>query len=377
MNMFIPSMPGLVRVFETDYATVQLALTLYLFSLAVSQLFVGDLSDRYGRRPVMLWGLALFFLGSVVCMAAPNVDTLILGRMTQAVGGCTGLVLSRSIIRDLHGLEGATSMIAYVTMVMVIAPILAPSVGGLLDSTFNWQAGFVVLSAYAAGLFSYSFYRLKETHKGPFQSGGPGQMLIGFGFLLRRWRFIRYSLQISFSSAAFFSFLGGAPYVMVEIMGRTTAEYGLYFMFGGAFYMLGNFLSVRKAAVWGAPRLLWLGATVGLAGGLLLLAVFLRGSLGPVSLFGAMAVIALANGCTLPAGTACAIGVDHSRIGAAAGLSGFMQIATGALGAFLVGTWLSDSAAPLVYVMAISMGIAFAVHLAGEYLEGRLGRSAH
>ncbi len=374
MNLFIPSMPGLVRVFETHYGTVQLALTLYLFSLAVAQLFVGDLSDRFGRRPVMLWGLVCFFLGSVVCIVAPNIDTLIVGRMIQAVGGCTGLVLSRTIIRDLHGLEGATSMIAYVTMVMVIAPILAPSLGGVLDTVFNWQAGFVALAIYAVCLFAFSFYWLSETHKGPFQSGGFQRMFIGFGCLLRRWRFVRYSLQISFSSCAFFSFLGGAPYVMMDIMGRTTAEYGLYFMFGGAFYMLGNFITGRKSAVWGTTRLLWIGAVIGLIGGSLLLVAFLTEKLDPVSLFGAMAIIALANGCTLPAGTASVIGVDQSRIGAAAGLSGFMQIAMGALGAFLVGTWLEDTAAPLVYVMFVSTALAFFVHLGGEHLERRSAR---
>src|SRR5690606_20851902 len=147
LNIFIPAMPGMTAVFGVDYGTIQLTLTLYLVGLAVAQLFMGPLSDRFGRRPVLLGGIGLFLAGSLAAALAPSIEALIVARIVQAVGGCAGIVLGRAIVRDTHSREASASMIGYITMVMVVAPMLAPLIGGYLDSWFGWRATFITVLA--------------------------------------------------------------------------------------------------------------------------------------------------------------------------------------------------------------------------------------
>src|SRR5690606_11417779 len=140
INIYLPSMPGMAADFGVDFAAIQLTLSLYLLTVAIGQLFIGPLSDRYGRRPVLLAGLAAFVLGSLLCLIAADIGLLLAGRVLQAVGGCAGITLSRAVVRDLYGREQAASMIGYVTMGMAVAPMLAPSIGGALDGVYGWQA---------------------------------------------------------------------------------------------------------------------------------------------------------------------------------------------------------------------------------------------
>ena len=137
MNILIPSIPKLMDIFNSSYGSVQVTLTAYLISMAIAQLFVGPLSDRFGRRPVVLLGSGICFSGSLICVFATQIDYLVFGRVIQAIGACTGLVMSRTIIRDIHGMERAASMIAYVTMAMVVVPMLSPTLGGVLDNTLS------------------------------------------------------------------------------------------------------------------------------------------------------------------------------------------------------------------------------------------------
>jgi len=371
LNIFIPSMPGMVTTLGTDYATVQLTLTLYLAAMGGAQIIIGPVSDRFGRRPAVIGGMLLFIGGSLACAFAPNIETLIIGRVIQAAGGCTGMVMSRTIIRDMHGMDKAASMIGYVTMVMVIAPILAPTIGGFLDSQFDWRAGFHLSVAYAAVVLLFIYALLGETHKGPFRAESAGVMFLNFVGLLGQFRFNRHALQIAFSSGAFFAFLGGVPYVSINLMGITPAQYGFFFMFGGVFYMLGNFITGRKSEKWGARRLITLGTSIGLTGGAFLIVVHATGSLTPLTLFGGMAIIALGNGLSLPSGTAGAVSADPTRVGAASGLAGFMQIVTGALASYIVGLLLSDSAVPMITVMSACVTLAFGIHMTGLWVDRR------
>jgi MFS transporter, DHA1 family, multidrug resistance protein len=366
LNIFFPSMPGMMEVFDTDYGTVQLALTFYLTALATAQLFVGPISDRVGRRPVVVWGMVVCMTGSIVCIVAPTIEVLIVGRVLQALGACTGLVMGRTMIRDMHGLDKAASMMGYLTMVMVVAPMLSPTIGALLEEAFDWRASFVMVLLLTAAVLAALVFRLGETHKGPYQATSIRLMFGAFGKLLVQPRFTRHAFQISLSSGAFFAFLGGAPYVSIQLMGVTGIEYGLYFMVAGIAYMTGNFITGRMSERWGAERLVLFGTTAGLCGGIELTLAYVTGNFTPVTLFGGMGMIALGNGLCLPSGTAGAISADKNHIGAAAGLAGFMQMATGALSSYTVGVLLSDTALPLVIIMASSVTLAFFGNLVGR-----------
>ncbi len=378
LNIFMPSMPGMVRVFNTDYTTVQLTLTLFLASIAVSQLFIGPLSDRFGRRPVVIYGTSIFLLASVVCIYATSIEMLIIGRVFQAFGGCTGMVMGRAIIRDMHGLDKSASMMGYVTMAMVVAPMMAPWFGGQLDILYGWQASFIVVFVYTAVVLAFGYFLIGETHKGPFRAENPLRMLVGYGSLLGNLQFLRPALQISFSTGAFFAFLGGAPYVTMELLGGTPVDYGAYFMVASTCYMIGNFVTGRMSEKWGADRLVAFGLFFAMSGGLWLIANYYFFGLSLLTLFCGMGFIALGNGMSLPSGTAAAISADPSRVGAAAGLSGSMQLTTGAVASYLSGLYLtgSDTALPLVIIMSLCATLAIVAHVGGGVLAARRAPSS-
>ncbi len=365
LNIFMPSMPGLQREFATDYATVQLALTLYLVGVAVAQLFYGPLSDRYGRRPLMLAGLVLYIAGSGVSLVAPTIEVLIAGRVIQAVGGSAGIVLGRAIIRDLYERERAASMLAYVIVAMVVAPMLAPTIGGFLDIWFGWWAGFLFVLAFGAVVLVAALALLHETHHGERPPLGLEGLVAGFGRLLRVRVYCGYAFQVAFTTSAFYSFLAGAPYVVIDLMGRTPGEYGLYSIAVSLAFMAGNFVTGRITERVGTDRMIAFGTSIALVGAGLLAISAATGLLSPLTLFGSMAVIGYGNGMSLPNGMAGAISVDPRAVGVASGLSGFLQMTVGAAMSYVVGLLLADTAIPLVAVMAAATAAAAAAHWLG------------
>lgn len=360
LNIFIPSMPGLQAAFATDYGTAQLTLTLYLASLAVSQLFVGSISDRFGRRPVLLAGTALFIVASLASAFATSIELLILGRVLQAAGGCAGIALSRAVIRDLYPRDKAASLIGYVTMAMVVAPMVSPAIGGLLDQIAGWRTGFFVVALLGIVVLALAFRQLHETHHQRDRNANVLRLARNSLVLLREPAFMGYALCSSFGSGIFFAFLAGAPFIVTEIMGGTPADYGFYFIIISIGYMGGNFVSGRYATRAGANALIASGSLVALTGLALLVATSVAEIASPLAIFAPMAVIAISNGLTIPSATAAAISVRPQIAGAAAGVTGFLQIGTGAVATLAVGLAHDGSRWPMVAVMVTSGLIALA-----------------
>ena len=360
INMYLPSMPGMARAFGVDYTTIQLTLSLYLAAMAVGQLIVGSLSDRFGRRPVLLTGLLVFVLGSFVCLSAQNVGVLIAGRVVQAVGGCAGITLSRAIVRDLYGRNQVASMIGYVTMGMAVAPMMAPTIGGVLDTLYGWRASFAFLMAFGGLALLFAFRSLPETNRNRGAAASTRELWLSYKSLVRSRLFWGYTLAAGFISAVFFSFLAGAPYVMIELMGRSPAEYGFYFAMVPSGYILGNFMTGRFAARVGPNRMILTGTAVALVSVSAMAAAFAAGILHPVALFAPMFFIGVGNGLVLPSGIAGAVSVNPEVAGAAAGLSGSLQIGFGALVAPLIGAMLSTTVWPLIAIMAACSLLAIA-----------------
>jgi MFS transporter, DHA1 family, multidrug resistance protein len=362
LNIFVPSMPGLQREFGVSYGVVQLTLTLYIIGMALCQLVYGPMSDRFGRRPVLLAGMALFVVASVWAVFATSMGMLIAARLLQAIGGASGLVLSRAIVRDLYDRDRSASVLGYITMAFVVAPMVAPAIGGLLDQFVGWRAIFVLLALVGAGALAATWRKLPETNRNLAPSIRISGLLAGYKSLLGMPSFLAYALTLGFSSAVFFGFVAGAPYVMVVVLGQTPLDYGLWFMVVSVGYMAGNFLSGRYSQSVGTDRMVAIGNVVTLAAGLVILGAALAGVMSPVMLFVPMLFAALGNGLTIPNATAGAISVNASIVGTAAGLAGFLQMGIGAASAQLVGVLQDEAPFAVFWVMAAAAALAALTH---------------
>ncbi len=361
LNIVLPAIPAMARSYDSSYGVLQLILTLYLTAFAIAQLILGPLSDRLGRRPVMLASLGLLVVGSVWCALAPSPGWLLAGRVVQAMGGSTGLALGRTIVRDVQSTEQAASTLGYITMGMVVAPMLAPAVGGLLVSHGGWPLAFWLVGAAGLGLLWLCGHYLTETAPAYRSAAAaptppPKVSAFGYGPLLGITRFWGYALTMAFASGMFFGFLAGAPYVVGEIMGRPEGEYGFYFILSSLGYMLGNFLSGRFAKAVGPDTMVALGVALSLVGVALLWG--LAHWLHPLALFLPMTVIAISNGMNLPSATAKLIGLRPGLAGAASGFGGAFQIGVGALVTLVVGALISGGSQWLLWVMSVCGGLS-------------------
>ncbi|MBC7133531.1 MAG: multidrug effflux MFS transporter [Roseovarius sp.] len=359
VNIFLPSLPGMVEHFDTQYRLIQLSVALYLAVNAGMQLLCGPLSDRWGRRPVVLWGLGLFLVATLGCIFAPDVTTFLVFRMMQS-SVVVAMVLSRAIVRDMVPADRAASMIGYVTMGMAVVPMIGPAFGGLLDEAFGWQANFWALFVLGAALFWLCWRDLGET--APLSGRRLMQQIRDYPELLTSPRFWGYALAAGLSSGAFFAYLGGAPFVGAQVFGLGPAALGLFFGAPSIGYFAGNFASGRLSARIGINRMVLWGALFNTGGIALNLALFHLGLGSPLSFFGLMSFMGLGNGMVIPNATSGALSVRPALAGTASGLSGALMIGLGAGLSALAG-WLlgpGSGAFPLLWLM-LSCGLGAVV----------------
>ncbi len=353
MNVFLPSLPGMARYFQTDYAFVQLAVSLYLAATAVLQLFIGPASDRFGRRPVMLFSFTVFLFGTAAAVFAPTIEILLCCRLLQAFSAA-GMVLSRAIVRDTVDANEAASRMGYITMGMALVPMIGPMIGGFLDEIYGWKAAFVLTLAFGAVTMAVVAFDLGETNLR--RSPGLAVQFATYPALLRSPRFWGYSLTAAFTSGAFFAFIGGGPLVATEMLGLAPSGYGIYFGIISAGYIVGNFLSGRFSGRIGINRMTLAGGLVASGGILLALLLFLAGFHHPLSLFGPAVFLGIGNGITLPNANAGIVSVRPDIAGSASGLGGALQIGGGALLSVVAAALLGPDSGPypLLWVMLFS-----------------------
>ncbi|MBX6367883.1 MAG: multidrug effflux MFS transporter [Rhodospirillales bacterium] len=353
LNIFVPSVPGLVTYFATDLATVQLAISLYLVGVAGGQLVYGSLSDRFGRRPVLLVGLVVYVFGGLACALAPAIEVLVAGRVLQALGACAGFVIGRAMVRDVYGRERAASALGYLTAAVSVVPAVAPAIGGTLEVWFGWRASFVLVVIVGVVVLMIAHAKAHETHFER-QPEGWGDLLRSYVRLLSLPRFSGYAFNVALTSTAFFAFITGAPVIMANALHYPPDAYGWYFIGISGCYMIGNAVSGRFTMLIGLDRMAWSGTILALLSSTTLLALGLGTELGPILLFAPMWVVAFGNGLSQPNATAAGISADPRRVGAASGLLGALQMGCGAVGTALVGHFNDDTALPVATVMVAS-----------------------
>jgi MFS transporter, DHA1 family, multidrug resistance protein len=366
LQIFLPALPAIQASFAVTPGVVQLALSLSILANALANLAYGPLSDRFGRRPVLLVGLAAFIAGSLACALAQSIELLIGARVVQSIGGAAGMVLARAIVRDLYDRERSASIIAYLTMAMVVAPMLAPTIGAVLLDVASWRAIFVVATGIGVALSWPIVATLAET-RAP-EARRIGGTFAGASALLRSGQFWSYVLQSTFGISMFFAFIAGAPYFMMSMLGRSATEYGLWFMLVSAAFMAGNLVSGRFSARIGLDRMVLAGALLALTGAGLALALLLGGAWTPLALFVPMMAAGLGNGFSVPNAQAGALSVHPLLAGTASGIAGFSQMFVAALVSQAVGMLQNGTPYPMAGFMA---GCAV-LSLAGFLLPRRL-----
>lgn len=354
MNMFLPSLPAMATHFNTSTATMGLAVGVYLGASAVFQILSGPLSDMIGRRPIVLWSLAIFIAASMAINFAPNLTTFFILRALQAVAGTT-MVLSRAIVRDTTSTEKAGSRIAYVTMGMSIVPMISPAIGGYIETHFGWQGNFWMLGLIGAMCFAIAFMDQGET--APSTSKNAWAQFQQYPALLTSQRFWGYCLASSLGSGAFFAYIGGAPFVGSVIYGLSPQQLGLYFGAPALGYFVGNFLSGRYSTRFGIDTMVTCGLLITLFGLSMSFAIS-AASLGSAkAFFGFMTLVGLGNGMTIPNATAGMLSIKPELAGTASGLGSAIMIGGGAALSAIAGLQLQGATSdlPLIELMLVSV----------------------
>jgi len=350
LNMVAPATPALARGFSASYATIQLTLTLFLVAVALTQLVVGPLSDRLGRRPCVLGGIVIFIAGSALGALAQSTEALLLSRALEGAGAGTTFALARAIIRDTSSRDEAASQIASVTMVMVVAPMIAPYVGGHIETWFGWRMIFWAMTATGVVVLVLSALGLPETAPNVGARTSLTGIFRAFPDLARDRGFIVNVIAVTMTSASFFAFIAAAPYIVVETMRRGSDVYGAYFILNAFGYMIGNFAMSRLVIRHGTARLVWIGLLISFAAMTAALAVSLTAYWTPLTLFLPLAVNAIGNGLTIPGSTAAALSAKPELAGSAAGLMGAIQLGSGAIATALI-SWLVTIWPPTLMAM--------------------------
>jgi DHA1 family bicyclomycin/chloramphenicol resistance-like MFS transporter len=353
MSIFLPSLAEMTTYFETDYATMQLSLSGYLAMTAVLQILIGPLSDKIGRRPVLLGAMALFVVASLGTYLATSITVFLFFRMLQA-SVATGIVLSRAVVRDMVPQDQAASMIGYVTMGMALVPMIGPMIGGLLDEVFGWHATFLFLTICGVAVFALVYFDQGET----LASGGMSfrEQLRSYPELFASPRFWGYALCAAFASGAFFALLGGASFIAGTVFGLSPIWSGIVIGVPAIGYATGNFLSGRYSVRFGINPMALFGTSLIILGLGISLGLALLGYQHPFIFFGFCLFLGLGNGIALPNVNAGLLSVRPHLAGTASGLGGALMVGGGAALAQYAGGMLNEEAGalPLQWLMFLT-----------------------
>nr|WP_221195790.1 multidrug effflux MFS transporter [Halomonas organivorans] len=362
-DMYLPAMPAMAEALGASPERVQLTLSVYMAGFALAQLFCGPVSDRFGRRPVMIAGFGLFLVASLLCALAPDIEWLLLGRFLQALGGAAGPVLARAAVRDIHGPVEAGRVLSYMASVMAMAPALAPIVGAGLLTTFGWTAIFWLLAGYAVLMLAILAWWLPEPLPAERrQSIAPGAILANYRMLLGQRAFVGYTLTNATAFAGMFAFLSGSSFVLIEYLGVSPGLYGVLFTLIVGGFFTGSMLSGRYSRRLGRDRLLSRATLLCALGGVTMAALALLGVHTAWAIILPHIVYMIGFGIVMPQSMAGALAPNPQCAGSASSLFGFLQMTIAALGGAMVGQFHDGTSLAMTLAIGLSGVLALAAY---------------
>lgn len=356
IDMYLPAMPTLRVDLLASTAQVQLTLSAYLIGLACGQLVYGPVTDRFGRKRPLCFGIALFTVASIGCALADSIESLIAMRVLQALGGAAGMVVVRAVVRDLFDLHASARVYSTLILVMGVAPILAPAIGGQILLWLDWRWIFGALALLGGSCLVAVVLRLPETLTGAVMAANRARplasVLSDYAQVLGTRRFITHALTGGSALAAVFAYISGSPFVLIELLGVSPEWFGLWFGINATAFIVGSQVNARLLRSFGPRTILpWTVASF-LAASLFLLAVVVTPLFSLGAFLVAMCLVLLSVGCTLANTTALALQPFVRQAGAASAMLGTLQLGSGALAGLMVGISYDGSAAPLALVVA-------------------------
>jgi DHA1 family bicyclomycin/chloramphenicol resistance-like MFS transporter len=358
-SIYIPSMPALVKAFDTGMEQVNLTFTVFLVGFAISQIVYGPFSDRFGRRRVLLGGLVLYFVASVACTISFTIEILITARFAQAVGACAGPVMTYAIVRDVYERKHAARVLAYINVAFAISPAIMPLIGGYLQAWFGWRANFLFLSAVAGSAFLAVWLMLNETitQSDP-RATRPSRIALTFVMLLRSPEFLGHMLSVAFIFAGLMAYQASSSFLFINTLGLSPERFGLLSAFIVVGYLTGTLAAGRWTLRFGIESLVMAGTLLALTGGVAMAAIALTGHLSVAAIIGPMMLYMAGMGLVMPNAIAGAMGPFPQVAGTASALLGFCQMAIAAAASLVVG-WMSQrSQLPLALAITVSAAIA-------------------
>ncbi|WP_440995766.1 multidrug effflux MFS transporter [Arhodomonas sp. SL1] len=357
-DLYLPALPAIGRTLDASSDQVQLTLSLYMLGFAVSQLIYGPLADRFGRKPVIMGGMALFITATIGCALAPTIEAMIVLRFLQALGGCVGPVLGRAAVRDIHGRHEAARVLSHLATAMALAPAIAPVFGGYLLVLAGWPSLFLLVAVYASVVTVVVAWALPEplpaSNRQPIRAG---VILSNFRELLSSRVFVGYTLACGFVFGGLFSFLSGSSFVLIEFLGVAEQHYGLYFMLVVFGYIAGSIIAGRLSRAWGIQRLMVAGSLLAAGAGTTMAVLSAAGVYTVAAVIAPHMLFMTGVGIVMPQAMGGAIGPFPHMAGSASALLGFIQMGIAATAGALVGQFHDGTSHSMAFLIG-AMGIA-------------------